>query len=264
MDAVTTVGTTTGMTSPWQVRWHPAPDARLRLFCLPHAGGGALPYRSWAARLAPAVEVVAIRLPGRETRFREPPYTRLGDVVSALLDHLGPALDRPYAVLGHSMGALIGYELAQACRRYGLRPPARLLVSGRAAPHVPDRRPPVHDAPVARLVTRLHEMGGTPPAILADSAALASLLPLLRADFAVAETYRYRGAPPLDCPISVFGGDDDPYTTPADLLAWRRHSTADCKVRVMTGGHFFLHEPDARLVPDIRADLDADNDLHAA
>lgn len=260
MDAVTTAGPTAGTASTWQVRWHPAPDARLRLFCLPHAGGGALPYRSWAAALAPDVEVVAIRLPGRESRFRERPYTRLGDVVTALLGQLGSSLDRPYAVLGHSMGALIGYELAQASRRLGLRPPARLLVSGRPAPDLPDRQKPVHDAPTPRLVARLREMGGTPPEILADPAALDSLLPLLRADFAVAETYRYRGAPPLDCPVSVFGGADDPYARPADLEAWRRHTTAGCTVRVLTGGHFFLHEPDARLVPVIRADLDAGHD----
>lgn len=261
MDAMTT---TTSKTGDWQVRWHPAPDARLRLFCLPHAGGGAQPYRSWAARAAPGVEVVAIRLPGRETRFREPPYTRLRDVVPALLDHLGPALDRPYAVFGHSMGALIGYEMAHACRRLGLRSPDRLLVSGRPAPHLPDGQPPVHDAPTPRLVARLREMGGTPPEILAEPAALASMLPLLRADFAVAETYQYRDAPPLHCPISVYGGADDPYATPADLYAWSRHSAAGCTVRVMTGGHFFLHEPDARLIPVIRADLGASHDPDAA
>ena len=249
MDAVA------GGPADWGVVWRRAPEARLRLFCLPHTGGGAVTYRWWAQQLAPAIEVVAIRLPGREARLREPPLTRLADLVPALVQAVEPWLDRPHAWLGHSMGALIAFEACQLLRRRGLAEPLRLIVAGRRAPHLADREPPVHDAPAADLVARLRELNGTPREVLEDSAALSMLLPMLRADYAVSETYRWHPAPPLDCPISVLGGTDDPLATTEELRAWRQHTTASRTVRVFGGGHFFLHEARTQILPAIRADL---------
>ncbi|WP_078843430.1 thioesterase II family protein [Streptomyces albus] len=230
-----------GPQTGWCVRWADSGEAPVRLFCLPHTGGGAALYRAWAERLAPAVDVVSIRLPGRENRFRETPYRRLDELVEALAQAVEPLLDRPHAWFGHSMGALIGYELCRTLRDRGLREPERLLVSGRRAPHLPSRRPQVHDAPARDLVAHLRELNGTPAEVLDDAAALSALLPMVRADFAVSETYRWRERRPLRCPVLVLGGRDDILATPGELAGWREHSTADCEVRMFDGGHFYLH-----------------------
>lgn len=231
-----------GPQSGWCVRWAAAEEAPVRLFCLPHTGGGAALYRTWAERLAPAVDVVSIRLPGRENRFRETPYRRLDDLVDALARAVEPLLDRPYAWFGHSMGALIAYEVSRTLRDRGLRGPGRLLVSGRRAPHLPSRQPRVHDALTPDLVAHLRELNGTPAEVLDSTAALSLLLPMVRADFAVSETYRWRPRRPLDCPVLVLGGRADALTTPAELAGWREYSTAGCEVRTFDGGHFYLHE----------------------
>jgi medium-chain acyl-[acyl-carrier-protein] hydrolase len=245
--------------TPWQVRWYPAPHAGMRLICLPHAGGGAAAYRAWAASLAPDIEVVAIRLPGREARFRERPFTRLDDLVPPLVADLEPVLDRPYAWFGHSLGALIAFEATRLIRRLRLPEPRRLIVSGRPAPHLLPRDTPVHRAPTSAFLQRLREMNGTPAEILDDPAAISSLLPTLRADFAVAETYRCRPGPPLEQPISVYGGTTDAFAAADELRAWSRHSVAGCTVRMLEGGHFFLHQFHERLLPLVRADLEVDS-----
>src|SRR4051794_36920377 len=113
--------------SPWFVVPTPRPDARRRLFCLPHAGGGAAAFRRWADGMAAAVEVVAVQPPGRETRFREPPFTDWRSLVVSLADAL-PA-DRPFALFGHSLGALLAFELARELRRRGGPPPDHLFVA---------------------------------------------------------------------------------------------------------------------------------------
>jgi medium-chain acyl-[acyl-carrier-protein] hydrolase len=247
----------------WAVRWRPTPDARLRLFCLPHAGGGAAVYRSWAHLLAPDIEVIAIRLPGRETRFREPPFTCLDDLVPVLVRQLEPWLDRPYAWFGHSMGALVAFESARMVRRLGLADPVRLFVSGRPAPHLALRYPPIHRAPKAELLSWLQELSGTPPEVLGDPAILSALLPTLRADLTVSETHHCRPEPPLDCPISVFGGTDDHFTTADELRAWAQHSTAaDCTVRSLPGGHFFLHQVHQQVLSAIISDVMSDQIDH--
>jgi medium-chain acyl-[acyl-carrier-protein] hydrolase len=249
--------------SPWQVRWRPVPAATVRLLCLPHAGGGAGAYRTWAESLADhGVEVVAIRLPGRETRFHERPYTRLPELVAALIDDLRPVFDQPYAWFGHSMGALVAFEACRLARRLGLPSPDRLLVSGRPAPHLVPRESRVHNAPVPRFLARLREMNGTPPELLNDPGALASLLPTLRADFAIAETYQYRTGPPLEVPISAFGGASDVFANAEELRGWGQHSTAGCTVRVLDGGHFFLHDFHRRLLPLVAVDLRSPTPMH--
>ena len=242
--------------SPWGVRWCPRPAAPLRLFCLPHAGGGAGAYRLWAQRFPVDIEVVAIRLPGRETRHRETPLDRFDRVVNGLLNGVRPWLDRPYAWFGHSMGALIAYEAGRRAAAAGLPQPVRLLVSGRVAPHVTIPDPPVHAAPIPALLRRLRDLGGTPPEVLEDAAMLRAMLPIVRADFAVAETYRWQPGPVAPCPLSVFGATGDRYASSRpELEEWARHTADSCVVRLFPGGHFFLHEPEQPLLAPIIGDL---------
>ncbi|MFJ7246790.1 thioesterase II family protein [Kitasatospora sp. NPDC098652] len=226
----------------WTVRWSPRPAAAVRLFCLPHTGGGAGVYRHWATRLDPRIELRCVRLPGRESRFRERPYAGLDELVPALVDAVTPELDGPHAWFGHSMGALLAYEVCRELERRGLPRPVRLLVAGRRAPHLPDRAAPVHAAPTEQLLAHLAELNGTPDELLQHPGLLGTVLPMLRADFSVSETYRWRPGPELAVPVSVFGGTDDPVADLAELTAWRLHTSAGCTVRQFPGHHFFLHQ----------------------
>jgi surfactin synthase thioesterase subunit len=238
------------------VRWPSRSRARIRLFCLPHAGGGAASYFAWARRLAPEIEVVSVRYPGRETRHREPPARRMAQIVPAIADAIcDEAETGPYAVFGHSYGALAAFEVCRELAGRGAPAPARLLVSGRPAPHLQPRLSPVHDAGDAKLLARLRQMGGTPPEILADAGLMAGLLPTLRADLEAAETYLLHPGPALDTPISVFGGDQDLYTKPSDLWAWAQYTRSGHRVRIYRGRHFFLYDDPEPVLADLRADL---------
>lgn len=239
----------------WAVRWRSVPRARVRLFCLPHAGGGTASYRAWADRLPPDIEVVAVRLPGRETRLAEQPFTHLDDLVQALLGGLEPWLDRPHAWFGHSMGALIAFEACRTSRRLCLAEPMRLLVSGLCAPHIRLGEPPSSGAEADRVAGWLRRLNGTPAEVADDPATLAAYLPALRADLSMVERYRYRPDRPLDCAISVFGGLTDDATTVDGLNAWDRHSTAGCKLRMFPGSHFFVQRSQGPLLNAISDDL---------
>ncbi len=237
----------------WGVRWVPSPDAQFRLVCAPHAGGGAVTFRRWAQLLAPRIEVIALRLPGRESRFGEPPVVGVSALVPKLIDDIGPLLGPRHAWFGHSMGGLIAFEACRELHDRGGPRPERLVLAATRAPHLPAHRPPVWDASDAEFVERLVELGGVPPDVLRDVTALSVLLPALRADFATAETYREPNGEPLDIPINTFGGTADLWATRADLQAWARYSRHECSQTLLPGAHFFPHESDR--LPSTLAEL---------
>ncbi|MFD0313334.1 thioesterase II family protein [Streptomyces flavalbus] len=229
------------MNDPWFGPWRPREDAAYRLFCLPYAGGAAAAYRQWHA-LAPAhIQVCPLELPGRGGRIADPPISRLRPLVDALAGAVGPFLDRPFAVFGHSMGGLLAFELTRALVRRGQPLPAHLFVSGRSAPDAPDDGRRLHDAPDAEVLDHLRQLGGTPRSLLDDAELMELVLPTVRADFSVLESYEYRDEPPLPVPLTVFGGDADALVSPARLHGWRRQSSAGSQLRMLPGGHFFLH-----------------------
>lgn len=248
--------TTSATPNPWFVRPRPNPQARLRMFCLPYAGGGASAYVPWASLLPSEIELVAVQLPGRERRIREAAFTRIEALTAALLPQLLPQLDRPFVLFGHSMGALISFELTRALRRQGLQPRA-LLVSGHRAPQLPDRRRPVHALPEAELIDELRQMNGTPEEVLAHPELLELLVPIMRADFELCETYRYAAEPPLALPISAFGGLQDPLFNREELAGWCEQTSAACTQRMLPGDHFFIHANRQMLIQAILLDLRA-------
>jgi medium-chain acyl-[acyl-carrier-protein] hydrolase len=243
--------------APARSRWlafpAPNPSAAGRLLCLPHAGAGAATFRDWPRGLPPGVELVAVQLPGRESRLAEPPLDTMTELLPRLAEALRPYLDRPFALLGHSMGARVAFELARHLRRSGPRP-ATLYVSGCPAPQLP-ARPAVHDLPRDQFVTMLRRLGGTPSEVFDLPELLEMVLPVLRADFAVVETCTYTDEPPLDCRVVAFCGREDPEATPAEVEAWRAQTGSAFTMHVMDGGHFFLHERRADLLRLISADL---------
>ena len=233
----------------------PNPRASVRLLCLPYAGGGASTFRSWAQEAPGDLEVAAVQLPGRQKRWKEKPFTSLETLIPVLADALLPGLRPPFALLGHSMGALIGFELARELRRRGRPLPFHLFVSGCRAPQIPPTAAPIHDLPDPEFIDSLRRLNGTPAEVVADEELMRLFLPVLRADFALIETHRYKEQPPLPCPISAFGGLGDAEVSREDLTAWRMQTTGRFFSRFYTGGHFFLHEHHSALLGAIRQDL---------
>jgi medium-chain acyl-[acyl-carrier-protein] hydrolase len=234
--------------SPWLPYMQPDPEASLRLFCFPYAGGSALIYRSWSQKLPPGVEVCPVQLPGRGNRLKEPPFRSLAALVPALAGALRPYLDRPFAFFGHSMGALISLELARELRRDARPAPEQLFVSGRSAPQLGKRGVTLYDLPEPELIEELRRLNGTPHEVLEHPELMELMLPLLRADFAVCDTYRYADEPPLDCPVAAFGGLGDANVPRADLEAWAAQTAGDFSLRMLPGDHFFLHENESTLL----------------
>lgn len=239
---------------PWFRCFKPNPQARLRLFCFPHAGGGAAGYAAWPPAL-PDVELYAVQLPGRENRICETPFTQCEPVVQQVCAALQPYLDWPFALFGHSMGSLLAYEVAQTLCRTGV-PPTQLLVSGRRAPHLPDPYPPLHHLPDAGLLAAIQQRyGGIPAVVFQESELRALFTPLLRADFTLVETYQPSTTLPLACPIVAFGGEHDRLTPKSELLAWGKLTARTFALHLLPGGHFYLNEQRALLLARLAAVL---------
>ena len=228
----------------------------LRLFCFPFAGGGARAFQAWPDLLPREVELWVAQLPGREGRFSERAYTRLPDLVADLVRAFAPHTDGPYSLFGHSMGALIAFALARELRRAGLRGPELLMVSGCRAPQRRDTDPPMHTLPDQEFLEEIRALNGTPEAVLQNEELLQLLIPLLRADFAVCETYEYVQEAPLDCPIVAFGGDEDAEVSLEDLAAWSEQTTRGSSHQMFPGDHFYLLGDNGPLLKAISAQLD--------
>ncbi len=238
----------------WLPPLRPNAQARLRLFCLPYAGGSASAYARWPERVPAGVEVRPVQLPGRWNRLREPLLRRFTDVVDALDEVLPQYIDRPFALFGHSMGALLAFELARRLRARGL-PPRMLFVSGRGAPQFPGTTLPGADFSDQELVHRLRELNGMPAEVLNTPELMNLLLPVIRADFEVCRSYAYVPAAPLSHPIVVFGGAEDTESAEGRLEGWSIHTTARSTAYRLPGGHFFIHAAEALLLKALAASL---------
>ena len=225
----------------WLRPFAPNPYANLRLFCFPHAGGGALSFRPWAALFPSEIELCPIQLPGREDRFRETPYTNVDALVRALTQVLYPyELARPFALFGHSMGALIAYELAHTLEdQYGMSP-VQLFVSARSAPHLPHPGPCLYTLPPDEFVAQLRMLKGTPDELLVDADPV--WLQRLRADFELNEAYQPRPRTPLSVSIAAFAGRTDPRVSVADMQAWSKHTCRSFALREFESDHFFVYK----------------------
>lgn len=242
---------TTSTSNLWVKFLSPNPEANLRLFCLPHAGSSSLDFRNWSDQLPTTVEICSIELPGRGRRMQEKPFTRMSPLVEAIALALLPYLNRPFAFFGHSMGGLISFELARFLRRNYRRYPAHLFISGRRAPQVPTLEPPIHARPDSEFLQELHRLNGTPEAVLKHAELMQLLLPTLRADFAVLETYGYTPEPPLDCSITAFGGLQDPNVRCEGLEAWREQTNTAFSLEMFPGDHFFLYTAQSALLQSL-------------
>ncbi|XVV00260.1 thioesterase II family protein [Actinosynnema sp. CA-248983] len=223
------------------LRYFGPTTGRVRLVCFHYAGGTASMFRDWPARLPADVSVVAVQLPGRDTRLDEAPHDRMGPLVAELVDVLSPVLDLPFAFYGHSMGARVSLYLAHALRALGGPDPVAMFVASSAAP-ASMTRVRGWDESDDGLVQYLRDLGGTPPIVFERPDLLELFLPALRADLTVVAT---AGAPPrpaLTVPLHVFSGADDHEASPERMAAWREETTGPFVHEVVSGGHFFAPE----------------------
>jgi medium-chain acyl-[acyl-carrier-protein] hydrolase len=240
--------------NPWLPRRPLREDAALRLFCFPHAGGATSVYHRWAGEFPAAIDVVPILLPGRERRLAESPIANVGELTKALADAISSHFDKPFVFFGHSMGALVAFELARRLRQ---KPPQHLFVAAYRAPQLAARRSPMHALPDAEFVAAIQErFGGIPEEIAENPELLALFLPALRADVAAIETYNYDPAPPLECPITTLGGVEDRQVSAADLAAWRSQTTGDFAQKMLPGGHFFVTQSSIDVARIVRSRLE--------
>jgi medium-chain acyl-[acyl-carrier-protein] hydrolase len=237
-------------------------ETSVTVLCFPYAGGGASIFRDWHTLLPAHVAPVPIRLPGRETRWPEPAYTNCGALVAALMQVLGPVLRGRWAAFGHSMGALIAFEFTRAWCKAGRQAPMRLFASGCRPPHLPDPEGPIYASSTLEFLLRLKRYNGVPSELLRNAELMELMLPTLRADFQLFDTYVYADAEPIPCPISAFGGYDDRNTTPEQVELWRVHTASSFTSRMFAGDHFFLRTATPELLQAIAGGLRS-GDVHS-
>lgn len=243
-----------GVTEAWLRRLAPVSRPWVRLICFPHAGGTAAFFRSWRDHLLPDVELYAVQYPGRMDRITEACVDDMDEMAGSVAGALEPLLDRPVALFGHSLGAVVAYEVA---RRVCARTPhalARLFASGRTAPsrHQPTGRHLVSDDALWRDVERL---GGTKPEVLADRELRRAFLPALRSDYRLSELYRPGPGPLLACPVTALLGDRDSEVAPSDAASWATVTSAEFTIRIFPGGHFYLTSRLPEVVGEIMSSL---------
>ena len=239
----------------WAIYPSRNPSARLRLFCFPFAGGGATVFSTWPRNLPPEVEVVAVQPPGREGRLMEKPIGDLAELVAAMHRELLPHFNKPFAFFGHSNGGLMAFELARTLRRTGGPMPRHLFVGGRPAPQEPLEEEIIHALPHDEFIAALRRYAGTPEEILQNAEIMELIMPLLRADFRLGETYAYVPEPPLDIPISAWGGVRDNEVTPEQVEAWREQTSSRFSFQMFPGDHFFINGDRAEVLQELTREL---------
>jgi medium-chain acyl-[acyl-carrier-protein] hydrolase len=226
----------------------------VRLFCFPYAGGSEIAFRTWQQNLPEAIEVLPIQLPGRGARIKEPPLTRLVPLAQALTQSLRPEMDLPFVLFGHSLGGLIAFELARQLRREGGPLPVHLFISAKCCPKDVDDLW-AGETPDNELIQILRRYEGTPSEVLENAELMQFLLPVIRADMELSNTYVCDSEPPLPCPITVFGGLEDQRSGRKCLEGWQDYTAGRFTLRMFPAGHFFLRTWERSVLEAISREL---------
>ncbi|AYN42803.1 thioesterase [Streptomyces dangxiongensis] len=237
----------------WLRSFHQSTPGAPRLVCLPHAGGSASFYFAVSKALSPAVEVRAVQYPGRQDRYDEPLAGSVQELAQGVFRALDDGQDTPLALFGHSMGAMVGFELARLLEAAG-RPPVTFFASGRRGPSLV-RTETVHQGDDAQLIAEVTKLDGTDAALLEDEELQRMVLPVLRADYRAVETYRRAPGPRLSCPVVAMTGDADPRLTPDEARTWAEETDGAFELRVFPGAHFYLVAQQEAVLAEVRAAL---------
>ncbi len=243
------------MSQDWITIRHPRPEARIRLYCLPHAGAGASVFLAWGKTAPDWLEVCSVQLPGRENRHGETLYSDFAALIAAFGPVLACHVDQPYVLFGHSMGALLAFELSRWMQSGQWRTPSLLVVSAYRAPNRPPRDRSTANLPDDEFLASVAALNGTPAQLLKDPRLRRLLLPVLRADYAVCESYVFEPVPLLDCPVSVYGGINDTDISRVDLEAWSALTSASTSVQLFWGDHFFIRSAQERVLAVVFAQV---------
>ena len=241
--------------NPWLAVQRPAADAKLRLFCFPSAGGAASMYQTWVGDLPAGIDVIRLQPPGREGRFTEPACGSFAELLPQVREAIEPWLDVPFAFFGHSMGALVSYEVTRMLRADGGPQPAAFYPSGHRAPHLPMRRDPWADLPRDELIAELKDIDGIPDLLLENEELLDVVLPTVRTDLRAYEAYAFESGEPLGCPITVFSGTEDKLVDEPEREGWREHTAGECVVHALPGRHFFINDQRELVLGHLARDL---------
>jgi medium-chain acyl-[acyl-carrier-protein] hydrolase len=227
----------------------------VRLFCFPYAGGSGDVYRSWRRFLPEELDVCLAHLPGHGGNVGKKPFTSFPALLKEIADRISPLIDIPYVLYGHSMGALISFELARELRLRAGAAPQHLFVSGCNAPQLPRKEPVTFSLPKDEFLRELRRLKGTPAEVLENPELMELFMDVLRADFEMVQTYEHIPGEPLSCPITVYGGLADEYVSAAGCQAWKQQTSATCKVRMFKGDHFFIRNPDQDFIHILQMDI---------
>ncbi len=231
----------------WFIR-KSTPGALRRLYCFPYAGGGINTFLSWQACLGNAIEICATQMPGRGARFLEPPCVSLEVLVNELAHLIAHEADRPFSLYGHSLGALVAFEIARYLRAHDLPSPENLIVSGCEAPHIRLRPKRFEEYDDAELIQTLKELNGTPTEVLCNNELMQMILPVTRADFTLSSNYQYQHSAPLNIPITVLSGTEDNHVEKDKINDWQSLTSNLCNVYWLEGDHFFIEQNQALLI----------------
>jgi medium-chain acyl-[acyl-carrier-protein] hydrolase len=240
---------------PWCVAAKRNPQAKVRLACFPYAGASASIFGCWHRYFRDDIELWGIQLPGRQNRISESPFTRIHPLLMELAGAITPLLDRPFAFFGHSMGAILAFEMARFLRRRSNLAPKALFVSGRRAPQIPDTDPPLHSMDDAMFLAEIRRLKGTPEEVLNNSDILQLVLPALRADTQLCDTYEYTEDTMLSCSITAFCGTEDKEENTERMKAWKTQTTGDFSLCPLVGDHFFIHSNEKRIIELLQVKL---------
>ncbi len=245
--------------TPWILEGQPGQPAWPQLFCFSHAGVGATSYRTWQAAAGKNLSITRIQLPGRENRIREPLFDSIPPLVAALVEALAPRLSRTFAFFGQSLGATLAFETARALRQAGAPMPLALGVAAARAPQLPWPHPTIRHLEDIPLLGEVQRRYGSIPAVMMEDRDLREvLLPTLRADLTMVETYQYQDQSPFDFPIVAFGGEQDHMVTRAEVAAWEGQTTGRFRLRFYPGGHLFCSEEAASILTEMRSVMGLD------
>ncbi|ABC33616.1 predicted thioesterase involved in non-ribosomal peptide biosynthesis [Hahella chejuensis KCTC 2396] len=241
-----------------QERWFmPAPQAgkSIRLFCFPYAGGSPNAFRSWVKRFPDDMDVVVVRLPGRENRISEAPFSEWPPLVESVLQAIVPYLNQPFAFFGHSFGGRVIFELTRRLQSYGGPLPEHVFISGCRCPHLSSHQPFIHQLPMEGLIERIRQMNGAPEAALQDQQLMALMEPMLRADFKLSECWSGDKSQTLRVPITALSGQDDPIDASARMQEWEDYTSGGFQLRTFPGDHFFIRSSEQEVTAFISQTL---------
>lgn len=230
----------TKLKSEWFQVFHPNPTAKLRLICIPYAGGNASMFNSWAKGLPSDIEVISIQLPGRGMRFSTPSYDDMNLLIDGLMKEIPDILNLPYVLFGHSLGSRIGFEIIKRLNAAELKLPLHFIASGSRGPQVEMNEKPIHSLPTEEFLKELKKMNGTSDELLHNSELMNVLMPMLRADFKISETHVSTENTCFNIPLSIFGGADDTKIDLNSLNRWKELFTSLSEITIFPGGHFFI------------------------